>query len=118
MNDQLPLNFDQQAKLRAQAAAWIAANPQAFALFECFAKEMAGSGRRFGMKALAERVRWQVMATWDKDAEGFKLNNNLPAYLGRELVARHPELAAFIEFRRCGDECKGEPVFEVVREES
>lgn len=118
MSEQAAFNFDQQAKLRAKTAAWIAANPQAFKLFETFALQMAARQRRFGMKALAERVRWQVMATWDKDAEGFKLNNNLPAYLGRELVARHPELAAFIEFRRCGDECKGEPVFEVVREEA
>jgi hypothetical protein len=29
----MTLNFDQRAKLRAQAAAWIAANPQAFALY-------------------------------------------------------------------------------------
>ena len=118
MNQQAAFNFDQQSRLRAQAAAWIAANPQAFALFERFAREMAERQRRFGMKALVERVRWQVMATWESDAEGFKLNNNLPAYLGRELVARHPELAAFIEFRRCGDEREGSPVYEVVREEA
>lgn len=107
--------FDQQAKLRKAAADWIIANPQAFALFERFALNMAASGRRFGMKALAERVRWEVLATWEKDADGYRLNNNLPAYLGRELVARHPELANFLEFRRCRDERQGEPSFAVVQ---
>lgn len=113
-----PNLFDQQAKLRQAAADWIEANPRAFALFERFALSLAERGRSFGMKALAERVRWEVLATWEKDAEGYRLNNNLPAYIGRELVARHPELAAFIEFRRCRDEREGEPQFAVVMKEA
>jgi hypothetical protein len=117
MSEQAAFNFDQQAKLRKAAAAWITANPQAFALFERFALEMANRKRRFGMKALAERVRWQVMATWEKDAEGFKLNNNLVSFLSRELIKRYPELGHYIELRRCADEVPGKPVFEVVREE-
>ncbi len=117
VTDQMTLKFDQQAKLRAQAAAWIAANPQAFALFERFALEMANRKRRFGMKALAERVRWQVMATWEKDAEGFKLNNNLVSFLSRELINRYPELGHYIELRRCADEVAGKPVLEVVKGE-
>lgn len=110
-----PTLFDEQARLRQRAADWITANPQAFALFERFALQMAERGRSFGMKALAEKVRWEVMATWDKDADGYRLNNNLTAYLGRELVARHPELEPFIEFRRCRDESRGEPEFAVVQ---
>lgn len=109
-----PNLFEQQAKLRQAAADWIAANPQAFTLFERFALQMAERQQKFGMKALAERVRWQVLATWDKDADGYRLNNNLTAYIGRELVARHPELAGYIEFRRCRDEREGEPQFNVV----
>ena len=117
VTDQMTLNFDQQAKLRKAAADWITANPQAFALFERFALEMAHRKRRFGMKALAERVRWQVMATWETDAEGFKLNNNLVSFLSRELIKRYPELGRYIELRRCADEAAGKPVLEVVREE-
>lgn len=112
--DNQPTLFDKQAKLRQAAADWVTANPQAFALFERFALEMAARGHRFGMKALAERVRWQVLATWEKDAAGYRLNNNLTAYLGRELVARHPSLKPFIEFRRCRDEREGQPEFRVV----
>lgn len=99
--------------LRRKAAAWIDQNPQAFKLFERFALQMARQGRPFGMKALAERVRWEVMQTWADDAAGYKLNNNLVAYLGRELVARHPQLRELVEFRRCQDETNGAPVFTV-----
>lgn len=104
--------------IRAQAAVWIADNPQAFALFERFALALAERGRSFGMKALAERVRWEVLQTWADDAAGYKLNNNLVAYIGRELVARHPSLAGFIEFRKCRDEREGEPVFAVRHQEA
>ena len=109
-----PNLFEQQSRLRQQAAEWIEANPRAFALFERFALGLAAQGRSFGMKQLAERVRWEVLATWDKDADGYRLNNNLPAYIGRELVTRHPELEPFIEFRRCRDEREGQPEFAVV----
>lgn len=106
--------FAEQERLRRAASDWIRANPDAFALFERFALEMAALKRRFGMKALTERVRWEVARSWEKDADGFKLNNNLPSYIGRELVARHPALAEWIELRRCRDEREGEPKFEVV----
>lgn len=88
------------ATYRARAEAWAKENPQVFALFEKFALEMAHRGRQFGMKALAERVRWQVMASWDKDEDGFRINNNLPSHVGRMLVEKHPHLAQFIQFRK------------------
>lgn len=97
--------------LRQAAADWIETHPQAFALFERFALARAARGKRVGVKALAERVRWEVEEAIEKDGEGFRLNNDLPAYIARELVRRHPHLAEFIEFRRCRDEREGEPVF-------
>lgn len=99
--------------LRQKAAAWITENPRAFALFEEAALEMAAQGRSFGMKALAEHIRWTIRLTWGKDAEGYKLNNNLVAYIGRELVHRHLGLKDYLEFRRCQDEQEGAPVFEL-----
>jgi hypothetical protein len=113
-----PNLFDQQAKLRAQAAAWITANPQAFALFERFALEAAYKRRRFGMKMLAEKCRWEWQIALERDAEGFRLNNDVVAYLGRELVARHPSLIVWIEFRKCRDEREGEPILQVVKGET
>jgi len=85
---------------REKAEEWAREHPEVFKLFEKFALEMAERDRRFGMKALAERVRWQVMASWEKDEEGFRINNSYTSHLGRMLVEKHPYLAQFIEFRR------------------
>lgn len=85
---------------REKAEAWAKENPKVFALFERFALQAARRQRQFGMKALAERVRWEVMAKWEKDEEGFRINNSHTAYLGRMLVQKHPHLAEFIEFRK------------------
>lgn len=74
---------------------------------------MAERQRKFGMKALAERVRWEVMTTWDKDTDGYRVNNSIVAYIGRRLVEHHPVLKDYIEFRRCQDEIDGKPVFHV-----
>jgi hypothetical protein len=74
------------ATYRARAEAWAKENPQVFALFEKFALRAADRKRRFGMKALAETVRWEVMMRWDKDEEGFRINNSYTAHIGRMLV--------------------------------
>jgi hypothetical protein len=102
-----------QSRLRLAAAEWITANPKAFALFEEMALEEMQFGK-FGVKYLAEICRWKVRRTWPKSAE-FKINNVLVSYLARELVARHPELEPFIEFRKCRDEREGAPEFTVTR---
>jgi hypothetical protein len=99
--------------LRKTAALWIEQNPEAFALFEKHALEMARKGRRFGIKGLAEFIRWTILMTWEKDAEGYRLNNDLTPYIGRALVAKHPALARYIEFRRCRDEEDSAPMFAV-----
>lgn len=100
MNEQNTLPFVKRASIYEVAAAeWIDQHPAVFALFERFALDMASRGRRFGMKQLAERCRWEVLATWEKDEAGYRINNNIVAYLGRELVKRHPHLAEYIETR-------------------
>ena len=94
--------FAEQERLRRAASDWIRANPDAFALFERFALEMAALKRRFGMKALTERVRWEVARSWEKDADGFKLNNIYTAPYARLLMANEPELAGFFVTRNHG----------------
>lgn len=90
---------------REKAEAWAKENPEVFKLFEKFALQAANRQRQFGMKALAEKVRWEAMMKWDKDEEGFRINNSHTAYIGRMLVEKHPHLAQFIEFRKAqGDE--------------
>lgn len=84
----------------AAAAAWMAEHPEAMRLFERLALVAAGRGRRFGMKALAERVRWEFSI--ERNDDEYKINNNHVAYVGRELVRRHPHLGKLIEFRTAG----------------
>ena len=87
--------------LAAHADAWIRENPEGWALFRQFAREAAAKGRKFGAKALAERVRWS--ATVEGTAQDFAVNNSYISYLARRLVQDDPTLAPFIEFRetRC-----------------
>lgn len=55
--------------------------------------------RRFGVKMLAERVRWEVWTTWEQDSAGYKFNNDYTAYVARDLIAKYPAMAELIETR-------------------
>lgn len=85
---------------RERAEAWIAEHPDVYALFERFAGEMALRGRKFGVKALAERVRWECEWIKKDDEADWKINNNHVAYIARRLVQDHPQLKDFVEFRK------------------
>ena len=86
------------------AQRWMRENPEAMAIFERLAFAAADRGRKFGIKLLAERVRWEYTVELDQDPENtYKINNNYTAYIGRELIHRHPRLADFIELRRLQD---------------
>lgn len=95
MSDQQTIAFG--GDLAARAARWMDENPSAMALFERFALEAAARGHRFGIGQLAERVRWEVALSTTGDA--FKVNNSYRAYVARELIRRHPDLAELIELR-------------------
>ena len=84
------------------AREWMARHPDALSLFEEMALEAAGRGRAFGMKALAEVVRWHFHYSRDV-AEEWKLNNNHIAYIGRELIDRHPWIAPYITTRKAAE---------------
>ncbi len=96
---QLTLDFDKS--LRDQSHAWMIENPSVMALFERFALEMAGRGRHFGMRLIAERCRWECAFNYSTT---FKINDHYTPYIARELVRRHPFLKDHIEFRRTKDE--------------
>ena len=98
MRGQGTLTFELQVGHRKDAEAWIVRHPDAMILFMGFALKAVRAGRRFGVKALAERVRWETMMGWD--GEPFKINNNHVSYIGRELIRRRPELAKYMEIRK------------------
>lgn len=77
-------------------------NPRVFDLLLRFAREIQHTNRRrFGMKALFERVRWELALTTTEDT-GLKLNNNYTAYYARLLALFDPSLADFFTTRALG----------------
>jgi hypothetical protein len=86
-------------ELEAAYRRWLETHPEVRKLIERFALEMAGKHRRFGVRLLTERVRWEVLTTWVEDEDGYKINNNFNAYLARDLIAKYPALEALIETR-------------------
>lgn len=88
------------ATLAAKADKWMDANPSAMALFRRFAAEALLAGRRIGIGAIAERVRWECAVQTSGDT--FKINNNHSAYIARRLIAEMPALASIIETRSAG----------------
>lgn len=73
-------------------------NPHVYGQFERLALDAFERGaRRIGVKAIAERIRWDVAV---KTLGGeFKINNSLTALYARLLLHRHPKLWALIVTR-------------------
>lgn len=80
--------------------AWSETHGEVMGLFIRFARERLAHGRRFGVGALTERVRWEVATTWEPDREGFKINNNHRAYIIRDLLKLEPRLEPLVVTRR------------------
>lgn len=89
-------NNPEKLDLRMKAEEFIKTNPSIMALYLKFARELKERGRRFGIGFLTERIRWECYV---KSNEKFKICNNHRAYIARWLIARDPELEAFMTFR-------------------
>lgn len=83
---------------------WRADHPEVLTLFVRFARQLLERGRPFGVWLLANRVRWEVHMGIVKDSEGFRINNNLLAYLARDLIRRMPALKPLVEIRKVASE--------------
>lgn len=95
---QLEFDLPENPSLRQQADAWIEANPEIYELFKRFARNAAAHRRRFGVKLLAERVRWEIAI--ESHGDDFKVNNNFTAYIARRLLEDIPEIGGLIETRK------------------
>ena len=98
--DAMTAMTEDQAKgerFRREADEWIEKNPESLVYMTEQALLSASIGRRFGMKALVEHVRWHLSTTrTDKE---YKLNSNWPAAFARRLIEEHPEIAPYISTR-------------------
>ena len=73
-------------------------NPEVWVMFRDFTFQLISAGRkRFGAKAIFERIRWEkILTTSDKD---FKINNNYCAYYARMFMNIYPEYLKFFRVR-------------------
>ena len=74
------------------------ANPHVYEALKYVALWAVRNGRKLGMKAIYERVRWEYnLQTAD---EPYRLNNNYTAHYARLLMEQEPELAGYFEIRK------------------
>ena len=90
------------SKVELQYRAW-RQRPEAegvMSLFRRLAENAMAHGRRFGMKGLAEVVRWEIRMSENPDEPQFKVNNSYISCIARELKTELPGLEKFIEMRK------------------
>ena len=74
-----------------------AANPHVYQALRTAALHAVARGRKVGMKAIYERVRWEYAV--ETREEPYKLNNNYTAHYARLLMESVPELHGYFETR-------------------
>lgn len=98
-------SYTPQQTNRERFEAFHAANPRIADVFERLIEQWLAAGHeRVGMKAVAERIRWEWGVT---HGDAFKLNNNHVAYYAELMLARRPEWASAIQTR--GERAAGVP---------
>ena len=83
---------------------WRSEHEVVFQVFLRFADDLLARKRRFGIKMLIERVRWEVHMRIEPDAMGYRLNNNFAPYIARDLIYARPELKNLMETRHVYNE--------------
>ena len=76
---------------------WLKEHPKAWNAFKNYAFQVASTGRRFGFKAIAERVRWD--AYFSKEGEGFKWSNSVTTYAGIKFINQYPQFKDQVSFK-------------------
>lgn len=90
--------FHFHAAIDRQFREFHAANPHVYQKLREIALFVRARGhRRFGVKALFERLRW--ISLFETTGDPYRLNNNYTAYYARLLMAREPALAGLFELR-------------------
>ena len=75
-------------------------NPHIADKLEELALQLRRAGiHRWGIKALWEVCRYELMLRTNASSRSFKLNNNYTSCYARLLMARNPELEGFFETR-------------------
>jgi len=76
-----------------------AEHPEVYELFKGFVGELVRAGhQRYGTNAIINRIRWHFAVSGGGGAD-FKINDHFAPHYSRMLVAEHPALTDFFEFR-------------------
>lgn len=97
--DPARVNNPDRKNLRDDAADWIDRHPAAARMYVEIAHELAQVGKPFGIKLVAEQVRYRCHIQQLKPSVDYLINNNHVAYIARWLVTQVPALAGLIKFR-------------------
>ena len=91
-------NNPKSENIREKTAEWIKKNPKIAALFLELARTEAKAGRKFGINALAEQIRWKYK--FEYKVGDFKICNDFRPYIARWLIAQDPTLEPFMKFKK------------------
>ncbi len=89
-------DYEPELTLADRYAAFRDANPHVLDAFEAVAAQWLAGHQRVGMKAVAERIRWE---TGIRTGDAWKVNNSFVAFIARDLLERRPEWRSRIETR-------------------
>lgn len=79
-----------------QKEEWLAKNQNAYKAFQDFAYAVARTGRKFGFKAVAERVRWE---SYFRKHNGYKWSNSVTTYAGKKFIQQYPQFSNQVSFK-------------------
>ena len=99
---QLMMEFSEGGLLEDKFWEFHLANPEVYRHLVEFAfqwRENRGADARLGIKALFERVRWELHIMPLEGKPPPKLNNNHTAFYARLIMQRNPELADIFKLR-------------------
>ena len=82
-----------------QFQAYRARHPEVYSALVYFARQAQAHGAKVGIKALFERVRWE-MRIGKKSEDDYLLNNNYSSHYARLIMQQEPDLAGIFETRR------------------
>jgi len=89
--------YEPDLSLAERYAVFIAANQNVLDVFEALTAQWLNAGHeRVGMKAIAERARWESGL---RMSDEWKINNSFVAFIARDLLARRPEWSDAISTR-------------------
>jgi hypothetical protein len=87
-------------EMREQVQRFHGEHPEVWDLFVRFTQDRIASGfSNYAVKAIFERIRWEVDGAGGNARASFKLNNNYPAFYARRFMKIYPKHEGFFRTR-------------------